>query len=166
MEKYVVKKSFGASVKMMLSCAVMLAMCVYSTTCGGLLAIIGWFGVLFFGFCTLIYVKQILKGTLLVFEKHGFQEYTTALRGSFVPWENVTNLSLSRIANQTFVCVEICNAEDYISKLNPLQRRSIIINQALGFATIQINLSLTKETPQQILEKMLEYFKSYHENNK
>ena len=69
-----------------------------------------------------------------------------------IPWEEITG---AHKRGGTCVCLDLIDAEKYVSKLNAVRRVTIKMNVKFGYSPILVNLLGTKNNPDQVIELIL-----------
>lgn len=115
---------------------------------------IGWSSILFFGGCSLVFVQQIIDTrTRLELNERGIFDRTLGV--GLIPWSDVESAYVLTIHQQSFVCLQLRNEDEWVDRLGATQRRLMGANRALGFQAFNINLSGLGAHPQEVLEIVL-----------
>lgn len=124
-------------------------------------ALVGLVGLLFFGFCTVVIIRQLFVGKqLVVLTDDGFFDYTsaTATKDLLIPWDQIEKIENKSLAQQTFVSVYLRDSEELFSGLSTFQKKAIAANKRMGFGDININLQNAKQcTDAQLIVRMDAY---------
>lgn len=124
-------------------------------------ALVGLVGLLFFGFCTVVIIRQLFVGKqLVVLTDEGFFDYTsaTATKDLLIPWDQIEKIENKSLAQQTFVSVYLRDSEELFSGLSTFQKKAIAANKRMGFGDININLQSAKQcTDAQLIVRMDAY---------
>lgn len=124
-------------------------------------ALVGLVGLLFFGFCTVVIIRQLFVGKqLVVLTDEGFFDYTsaTATRDLLIPWDQIEKIENKSLAGQTFVSIYLRDPEELFSGLSTFQKKAIAANKRMGFGDININLQNAKQcTDAQLIVRMDAY---------
>lgn len=124
-------------------------------------ALVGLIGLLFFGFCTVVIIRQLFVGKqLVVLTDEGFFDYTsaTATKDLLIPWDQIEKIENKSLAQQTFVSVYLRDSEELFSGLSTFQKKAIAANKRMGFGDININLQNAKQcTDAQLIVRMDTY---------
>lgn len=124
-------------------------------------ALVGLVGLLFFGFCTVVIIRQLFVGKqLVVLTDEGFFDYTsaTATKDLLIPWDQIEKIENKSLAQQTFVSVYLRDSEELFSGLSTFQKKAIAANKRMGFGDININLQNAKQcTDAQLIVRMDAY---------
>jgi hypothetical protein len=102
--------------------------------------IAGWVGLVFFGLCFVAILAQLFRrGPSVILDESGIHD----LRSSFgtIPWADVASLRIGSMRSQRFLCVEVLDADTYLSRV-PLHKRLLAqANSSLGFPPVTISFS-------------------------
>lgn len=127
----------------------------------------GILSILFFGLCFFFILKKILDKRIgLIINEKGFVDNSSAISLGFVPWQDVSEVFETKVANQCFVSVNLKNPEDYFKKQNNiLIRKSLEINFKNFNSLISISSNSLKIKHDNLLEIFSEYFEKYKNKN-
>ncbi|MBO7942892.1 hypothetical protein JTP77_044340, partial [Streptomyces sp. S9] len=78
-----------------------------------------------------------------------------------IPWRDIAGAQLLSVRGHAFVCLQLRNPEHWLGKLRPRQQRLVALNQRLGFAALNVNLSGVAADPLAVLERILKYSAMY-----
>jgi len=125
---------------------------------------IGWMNIFLFGCgCIPIFFWQVLDSKpRLVIDDMGVFDRTLGV--GKIPWEEITGAYKMTIQGNAFVCLNLPNADRYVSKLNPIKKALLKTDEKLGFTPISLNLSGTNVDADQVVEfilKMIETKRSH-----
>lgn len=120
----------------------------------GAQAWIGWMSIVFFGGCALIGLWQLFDPRpRLVIDGHGVFDRTLGV--GVIPWADIVGAELAAIQGHPFVCLELRNPEYWLGKLSPWRRKIVRLNQGLGFAALNLNLSGVAADPHRVMVLIL-----------
>lgn len=72
----------------------------------------------------------------------------------FVPWEDIENVQLHHMFNQTFISVSVKDQEAYLAKMSTLQRNATKANLKMGYPLINITLNTTGKNPRTVYQEI------------
>lgn len=131
--------------------------------------IFGWIGIVFFGFGLFYFLKQVFTPNLkplLVVDEKGITDRSSAIAIGFIPWEDIQFIHLQPHLNQTYISVTLVDNEPYLAKMNWFQQQACKTNLKMGFPLINIVLTASKTTPQQVYQTILQdYFDNFLHTN-
>jgi hypothetical protein len=106
----------------------------------------GWATILFFGGCAAVFVRQLLDARpRLVLNDEGILDRT--LKVGVIRWEDILGAEVAAISGQNFVALHLRDASRYTARLGPVYRRLVELNESLGFARLNVNLSMIDVDP-------------------
>jgi hypothetical protein len=98
----------------------------------GLLRVIGWVGIVTFGFFgALIGKKYFDKRVGLTLDQQGITDYSSAIGAGFIPWADITGFGIQEVQGTRNVIVMVRNPEHYIAKAGMLTRMAYRANLKL-----------------------------------
>lgn len=123
----------GQTVRLTLLSALMTAASAALAVLGeGVVAVVGWVGALFFGFCGLVWVRRALvqRGAVVTISPEGFRDVRVARET--VPWADVLEISTWTHSGQHVLVLRV--ADDVWDRLTltTIARSSRRANRALG----------------------------------
>ena len=125
--------------------------------------LVGLFSIAFFGWCFIIFVKSIFNNQpLLMVDQHGITDHSSALALGFVPWQDIENIQLRHMLNQTFISVSVKDQEVYLAKMSSLQRNASKTNLKMGYPLINISLNTTGKNPKKIYQDIEDRFGHFY----
>lgn len=72
-----------------------------------------------------------------------------------IRWSEIRGACLSSIGSNTWLCLEVVDAEPYLRRASAIKRSLARANSRLGFEPICINLSMIDADPHEVLEMVL-----------
>lgn len=125
---------------------------------------IGIIATLFFGFCLLYLIKDLIFGKkIVVVNEKGFYDYSSAIASKdFIGWERVQELGTYSIQGQVFITVFLFDGEEFLQTLPVMKRTAVRANVKLGAGHININTQALKGmTRDELLHEMSNFFEEY-----
>lgn len=125
---------------------------------------IGVIGLLFFGFCLLYLIKDLIIGKkLVVVNEQGFYDFSSAIASKdMIAWGRVEELGIYTIQGQVFITVFLLDGEEFIEGLPFMKRTAAKANIKLGAGHININTQAIKGmTRDELLYEMSNFFEEY-----
>lgn len=118
----------------------------------GLYDLLMIFSALFFATSTYFIAKRLFQPKpLLIVDEKGITDYSTSIMGfGTFPWEEITDIQLTYYRNQTFISVYLVDEDKYIKQVSPWKRMAYMANRLLGAPLINITLTTSTETPEEI----------------
>lgn len=102
-----------------------------------LVALVGWFGVAFFGLGGVLAIAQLFrKGPQVVFGPDGIEDRRWGLGP--IPWEEVVGVWIGTVEGGKFLCVQVRDPEPYLRSLPAHRRWLARRNPALGFGHLTV----------------------------
>lgn len=125
--------------------------------------LVGLFAIAFFGWGFIIFVKRIFNNQpLLMVDQHGITDHSSALALGFIPWQDIENIQLRHMLNQTFISVSVKDQEVYLAKMSSLQRNASKTNLKMGYPLINISLNTTGKNPKKIYQDIEDRFGHFY----
>ena len=125
--------------------------------------LIGLFSIVFFGWGFIILFKRLFTShSLLIVDDQGMTDNSSALALGFVPWEDIENVQLRHMLNQTFISVSVKDQEAYLAKMSTLQRNATKANLKMGYPLINITLNTTGKNPNVIYQEIENKFGHFY----
>jgi len=117
---------------------------------------IGWSGVIFFGFGLVIFLRQILDSRpRIVIDEHGIFDRTLSV--GVIEWQDIEHAYLNSVVGNPFVSLRLNDTEKYLQRAMSSQKKLARLNKYLGAETININLSGIDKSPDEILEVIIKH---------
>ena len=129
---------------------------------------IGGIGLLFFGFCLLYLIKDLIVGKkLVVVNEQGFYDFSSAIASrDLIGWEQVEELGTYTIQGQVFITVFLFDGDEFIQTLPFMKRLAAKANIKLGAGHININTQAMKGiTRDELLYEMGNFLEMYFNNS-
>lgn len=115
-------------------------------------------GVIFFGYCTLFYIKRNQENTnLVVVDKNGITDNSTVMSVGFIPWEDIESIYINSMLNNKFILVKVKDEGKYINKMSLWKQKLMLANKKMGYEIIAITLNSTGVQPEKFLQEILKY---------
>lgn len=115
---------------------------------------VGWAGIVFFGACAAVFVRQLLDARpRLVIDDIGILDRTLGV--GLIPWQDIAGAYLRSLQGNHFICLELRDPAPWLAKLSAVQRAMTAANEALGFTPLSLNLAGVAADPRQVLELIL-----------
>lgn len=125
--------------------------------------LIGLLSIAFFGWGFIILIKRIFTSySLLIVDEQGMTDHSSALALGFVPWEDIENVQLRHMLNQTFISVSVKDQEAYLAKMSTLQRNATKANLKMGYPLINITSNTTGKNPKVIYQEIENKFGHFY----
>lgn len=122
--------------------------------------LIGGASIVFFGAGVVLFAFQLIdRRPRLILDDEGLYDRTLGV--GTIPWRDIAGAHLLSMRGHAFVCLQLRNPEHWLSKLSPRQRRLVALNQRLGFAALNVNLSGVAADPLAVLERILKHSAMY-----
>lgn len=122
--------------------------------------LIGGASIVFFGAGAVLFALQLIdRRPRLILDDEGLYDRTLGV--GTIPWRDIAGARLLSMRGHTFVCLQLRNPEVWLDKLAPRQRRLVALNQRLGFAALNVNLSGVAADPLAVLQRVLKYSAMY-----
>jgi hypothetical protein len=121
----------------------------------GIAVVIGWINVVFFGACSLLYVRHLAdRRRRLVVDDIGVTD--NLLGAGCIEWSDIVGTELRYIRRSPLLSLDLRNSSKYVSRMSPFARRLTVANRALGFTDISINLVGLVDDPHEIAQVIIE----------
>lgn len=125
---------------LVLTCALVGASYFCTTLPGRTSPIVGWIGVGFFGLGFIAFPLMFFRtGPQVVINDQGIDD--RRLKVGVIRWDAIRSLSISSISSAKFLCVEVVDPEQYLSRLPTWKRSLASANEALGLSALTISFS-------------------------
>lgn len=100
---------------------------------------LGGFGLLFWGFVTLVYLVRIFdRQPRLIIDSEGV--YDRTLKTGIIKWYDIKNVYLQKIGESRFICFIVDDEEKYLLGNHQESKKVSAIKEHLGMETININI--------------------------
>ena len=114
----------------------------------------GWMSIIFFGSGVPLFIVRMFDSRpRLVIDEHGINDRT--LKVGTIPWSEITGAYVKSISGNDFICLQVRNPQIWTANLSPTRKALLNANQALGFSTLNINLSGLRAQTLEIHELIL-----------
>lgn len=124
---------------------------------GPIAAIVGWFGLVFFGFAFLKALLDLLRpATKIIINDKGIED--RRWRVGVVPWDEITAIELRSIGPAKCLCLKVRDPDKYIDRMSAIHRCCVWANGLFGYPPISI--AFTGLSPS--IEQAWEYIKTNH----
>lgn len=115
-----------------------------ATWCDVIVAVVGGFGFLFFGFCTWMIFRYLWRGGIgVVIDEQGIRDERSGIGA--MPWSEIRGIWVGSTSGQAFLSVDVRDPDRYLRGVSRVQRWFARWNPALGFA--QVSISFQGLTP-------------------
>ncbi|WP_394539830.1 hypothetical protein PRJ39_04295 [Lysobacter enzymogenes] len=122
--------------------------------------LIGGASIVFFGGGAVLFAFQLLdRRPRLVLDDEGLTDRTLGV--GTIPWRDIAGAQLRTVRGHAFVCLQLRNPEQWSARLSARQRRLAALNQRMGYAMLNVNLSGVAADPQAVLKRILRYSAMY-----
>jgi hypothetical protein len=112
---------------------------------------IGWLNVILFGGAAIVFARNVFDTRpRITFDECGILDRT--LRVGLIEWADIEDVYLKHSQGQPFLCLKLRNAAKYTARLSPILRRLVVLNRALGFTDLSLNLIGADVDPVQVEE--------------
>jgi len=116
--------------------------------------IIGWSGVILFGFGLFIFLRQIFDSRpRIVVDESGVFDRTLSV--GVIEWQDIEHARLNSVVGNPFISLRLNNPEKYLERAMNSQKKLARLNKYLGAETININVSGVNKSPDDILAVVL-----------
>ncbi len=118
--------------------------------------IIGWSGVILFGFGLFIFLRQIFDSRpRIIVDESGIFDRTLSV--GVIEWQDIEYAYLNSVVGNPFISLHLTNPEKYLERAMNSQKKLARLNKYLGAETININVSGINKSPDDILAVVLEH---------
>lgn len=116
----------------------------------------------FFGLALIFLVfRTIVNKDIIVVDKNGITDNSTAIALGFIPWDNIANIKIDTVeyqgGTQQFISVILIDEEAALSNVSPLKKPIILANMKLGFSPVNFSLTTTGIPIEEFYEKLVAY---------
>jgi hypothetical protein len=124
-------------------------------------------GFVFFFWAFQYYLRRIVtRKPLLIVDKEGITDNSSALAVGFIPWEDIKRTRTKAMGIQPFILVTVKSEEKYLKKINPIGQLAAKVNKRMGYEIICINLNTTGVSPYAVSPVMEEMRKEANKREK
>lgn len=122
--------------------------------------VVGWFGLLFFGLCTVILLWRLLTAgrTVVTITREGIKD--ARLSGNVVPWRGIQGLSTAQIKRQKFIVLAINPSIEQQLTLTPIARLTRGPNRMLGIDGLCISAAGLKINHDALFKECLAHWQT------
>jgi hypothetical protein len=100
----------------------------------------GWLGVAFFGFGVVVIARQLFRrGPVVALDDLSITDHRSPDGPLF--WDQVSSLWVGSVRSSRFLCIELKDAELFVSRWSPRRRALAKANEALGFPPLTISFA-------------------------
>ena len=94
------------------------------------LFIVGWVSIIFFGLCTVVFIRKLADNRPgLIIDDLGLNDNSSGVAGGQILWTDITDISVLKIHRQKFIMLRVKNPQDYINRqTNKFKRKVMEIN--------------------------------------
>ena len=127
--------------------------------------IVGTLSIIYFGFCFIVILKKLIEAKpILIVNKYGIIDNSTAMSIGFIPWKDIENIHIQSILTNKFIIVNVKDEKKYLDNVSSHKRKVMLANKKMGYGIICISLNSTGVSPESILPEILNYM-NYYKNN-
>jgi hypothetical protein len=101
----------------------------------------------------------------LIIRDDGFIDQSSFLGFGFISWNDVLSIYSDYVLTEKYIMVELLDSQKYINPLSSLKKWLLKVNKKLGYSTIQIVFTATKDNIDNVCSIMLEQWNKYKEEN-
>lgn len=90
----------------------------------------GLTSVIFFGAIAIIIIRKMMdKRPGLIINKEGIIDNSSGVSAGLIPWNDIENITVTKVMSQRFLMIHVRNPQDYLSKVtNPIKRNTMALN--------------------------------------
>jgi hypothetical protein len=115
----------------------------------------GVLGIVVFGLFAVLAVRLVLRhGPALVIDTKGITDRSSAAAAGFVPWHQVTGLSIWEHRGQRIVCVAVMDPALVLAQAGGLVRLAMRVNIRLTGTPVTIATTALPFTPEQLIKEI------------
>lgn len=132
------------------------------------ISVIGVIAILFFGFIGIVAFRKITtQSDGLIISSKGITDNSSAISAGFIPWEDITAVTETAVANQNFVNIVLKDPEAFIaSQKSAFKRKAMTANYRSFGSAVAISANSLKIThvnlKKVLVEKLTEYNRMNH----
>jgi len=106
---------------------------------------------IFFGGCALAFIRELLDARpRIVIDDAGVFDRT--LKVGIISWDDILDAEGLSKSGQPFIALRLRSDAKYADRLSPGYRRLVQLQHAVGFATLNLNLSTLSSNPYVLAE--------------
>ena len=113
-----------------------------------------WMGLapaIFFGGCALAFIRELLDTRpRIIIDDAGVFDRT--LKAGIVSWDDILDAESFSKSGQPFIALRVRSDAKYTDRLSLRYRRLVQLQHAVGFATLNLNLSTLRSNPYALAE--------------
>lgn len=118
--------------------------------------LVGGASIVFFGAGAVLFAFELIdRRPRLILDDEGLYDRTLGV--GTIPWRDIADGELRSLRSQHFVCLRLRNPDYWSDKLSPRQRWLISLNERMGYAALNVNLSGLAVDRQAVLARILKY---------
>ncbi len=155
------KKRFGY---LRLLAGLMVACCVAmlsDPTCTPAERVASWGGIALFGPCEIILLWMYFdRRPRIIIDSQGIFDRLLGL--GRIPWSAIVGARLAFVQDDTVVCLDLQDKQEWISRLPRWHRFLASANRRMGFSEFNLTISNLDATPETIFELILEHLEHSH----
>lgn len=119
-------------------------------------------GLIFFGFGTLFLIfRTIINKNLIVVDKNGITDNTSAIALGFIEWEDILDIRLNAIDDEktggSFVTLILADEEKYLNRVSPMKKPMLLASIKMGYSIANISLNSTGVPIEEFYKKLIDY---------
>jgi hypothetical protein len=115
----------------------------------------GWIGIVVFGLCAVLALRLMLRsGPAVVIDTRGITDRSSVIAAGFVPWQQVTGLSIWRYRGQRVVRVGVLDPLPVLAAAGSLTRTAMRANIRLAGSPVMIAATVLPMTAEQLIEEI------------
>lgn len=120
---------------------------------------VGLISVLFFGFCLVYYLKEIIiHKPVLIISKLGITDRSSYLAAGLVKWEDIRDIDFVEFGGQVFLGIYTYNPDLIINRSNGLQRMLNQVNKRLLNSHVNIPVKNLNCSMDELVEQINSYW--------
>lgn len=90
-------------------------------------------------------VKIVRRRNAIVIDEKGITDNTDSMGSGFTPWDEISEVYLLRLKDDTYLCAVPVDYDAWVAKRNRRQERLARANRDMGFAPIRIQFKKANE---------------------
>lgn len=124
--------------------------------------IIGWIGIVFFGWCGAIGVRKLFdKKPGLIFSREGIIDNSSGVSAGLIPWSEIRGFNVYEIHKQKMLIVLLKNPDKYIEVGSAIKRTLNRTNYKMCGSPVAITSNALNMNFEALLEISHAYFTTY-----
>lgn len=129
--------------------------------------IIGIVAIVFFGFMGILAIRKITTQSVgFIISPKGVTDNSSAISAGFIPWEEITAITETSVANQTFVNIVLKDPEAFIaSQKNTFTRKAMTANHKSFGSAVAISSNSLQTTHKNLKKILVEKLTEYNRMN-